>query len=99
MSYKFDSLITILRKLDSREKVTVHSLMDELEISERSAYRYIQTLQVAGFPITFDRKKESYIFSERFKLGKPDITVEETLALSLAKRLLGNFGTGMEKSL
>ena len=99
MSYKFDSLITILRKLDSREKVTVHSLMDDLEISERSAYRYIQTLQVAGFPITFDRKKESYIFSERFKLGKPDITVEETLALSLAKRLLGNFGTGMEKSL
>ncbi|MEK6653257.1 MAG: HTH domain-containing protein [Nitrospirota bacterium] len=99
MSYKFDSLITILRKLDSREKITVSSIMAELEISERSAYRYIQTLQVAGFPITFDRKKESYIFSERFKLGKPDITVEETLALSLAKRLLGNFGTGMEKSL
>ena len=99
MSYKFDSLITILRKLDSREKITVSSIMAELEISERSAYRYIQTLQVAGFPIVYDRRKESYTFSENYKLGKPSISVEETLALSLAKRLLGNFGTGMEKSL
>lgn len=99
MSYKFDSLITVLRKLDSREKVTVHSLMAELEISERSAYRYIQTLQVAGFPITFDRKKESYIFSEGYSLRKPNLSIEETLAFALAKKLLGNFGAGMEQSL
>jgi predicted DNA-binding transcriptional regulator YafY len=99
MSFKFDSLIKILRKLDSREKVTVSSLKDDIEISERTAYRYIQTLQVAGFPIVYDRIKESYVFSENFKLGKPALSVEETLALSLAKRLLVNFGTGMEKSL
>lgn len=91
--------MTILRKLDGKDKVTVYSLMDELEMSERTVYRYIQTLQVAGFPILFDRKKESYAFSENFKLGKPDITVEETLALALAKKLLGNFGTEMENSL
>lgn len=99
MSYKFDSLITILRKLDSRENVTVHSLMNDLEIAERTAYRYIQTLQVAGFPIIFDRKKKSYVFSENYKLAKPALSVEETLAFALAKKLLGNFGTGMEKSL
>ena len=99
MSYKFDSLMTILRKLDGKDKVTVYSLMDDLEMSERTVYRYIQTLQVAGFPIHFDRTKDSYVFSENFKLGKPDITVEETLALGLAKKLLGNFGTGMEASL
>ncbi|MEK6581359.1 MAG: HTH domain-containing protein, partial [Nitrospirota bacterium] len=87
------------RKLDGRDKITVPSFMDELEISERSAYRYIQTLQIAGFPIVYDRKKESYIFSENYKLGKPSISVEETLAFGLAKRLLGNFGAGMQKSL
>jgi predicted DNA-binding transcriptional regulator YafY len=73
--------------------------MNDLEMSERTVYRYIQTLQVAGFPITYDKKKESYVFNEGFKLGKPDLTVEETLAFALAKRLLGNFGAGMEKSL
>lgn len=99
MSYKFDSLIKILRKLDGREKVTVPSLMDDIEISQRTAYRYIQTLQVAGFPIVYDRTKESYIFSEEYSLRKPNLSVEETLAFALAKKFMGNFGTGMEKSL
>jgi predicted DNA-binding transcriptional regulator YafY len=57
MSYKFDSLISILKKLDKKEKVTVHSLMNDLEVSERTVHRYLQTLQVAGFPISYDRKK------------------------------------------
>ena len=47
MSYKFDSLIIILRKLDNRKKVTIDSLKDELEVSERTAYRYLRTLQTA----------------------------------------------------
>ena len=35
MSYKFDSLIIILNKLDSAESVTVNSLRNDLEVSER----------------------------------------------------------------
>jgi len=98
MSYKFDSLIAILNKLDRREKVTVHSLMNDLEIGERTAYRYMQTLQ-AAFPIAYDRKKGSYIFSEDYSLGKPNISVEETLALTLSKQFLKSFGETMEKSI
>lgn len=99
MSYKFDSLMKILNMLDSGKKVTVHSLMDDLEISERSVHRYLQTLQVAGFPIYYDREKESYVFSEGYSLRKPNLSVEETLAFALAKKMLSNFGSGMEKSL
>ena len=99
MSYKFDSLITILRKLDGREQVTVNSLMDDLEISQRTTFRYIQTLQIAGYPIVFDRRKNSYAFSEGYSLRKPNLSLEETLAFALAKKLLGNFGAGMEQSL
>lgn len=98
MSYKFDSLIAILNKLDRRGKVTVHSLMDDLEISQRTAYRYMQTLQ-GSFPIFYKRRKGSYVFDEGFSLRKPDLSVEEILAFALAKKLLSNFGTGMEKSL
>lgn len=99
MSLKFDSLIIILNKIENKEKITVHSLMNDLEVSERSVHRYLQTLQVAGFPVHYDRKKESYLFVEGYSLRRPDVSVEETLALSLSKRLLKNFGTGMEKSL
>lgn len=99
MSNKFDALMTILNKLDQSEKVTKQSLMDDLEISERSAYRYIQILQNSGFRIKYDRQKQGYSFEDGFSLAKPNVSVEEMLAISLAKRMLGTFGTGMERSL
>ena len=99
MSYKFDSLMIILNKLDSLQKVTVSSLSDKLEVTERTIHRYINTLLVAGFPIRYDRKINSYIFDEGYSLKKPGLSLEETLAFALAGKLLTNFGPGMEKSL
>lgn len=99
MSSKFDALMKILNKLNQQERVTKQSLMDDLEVSERSAYRYVQILQNAGFRIQYDRHKKTYAFEDGFSLAKPNISLEETLAISLAKRMLGTFGTGMERSL
>ena len=99
MSYKFDSLMRILNILDRREKVTIPSLMDDLNISERSAYRYTSTLKDAGFPIIYDKEKDTYAFDQGYSLSKPGLTMEETLAFSLAKKLLGGFGPGMENTL
>ncbi len=99
MSYKFDSLITILNILDSRGQVTVTSLMNKLEVSERTIYRYLMTLQTAGFPIHYDRQKNSYVFSENYSLRKPNLSLEETLALALSKKLLKSFGETMENSI
>lgn len=84
MSYKFDSLITILNKLDKGEQLTVHSLMNDLEMSERTVHRYINTLQVAGFPISYDRSRQTYAFDEGYGLKKLTMSVEETLAFGLA---------------
>jgi len=89
----------ILNKLDRNDRVTVHSLMDDLEMSERSIHRYLQTLQVAGFPIHFDKKKGSYCFVEGYSLKKPNFSIEEILAFALAKEALKNYGTGMEESM
>lgn len=99
MSYKFDSLMIILNKLDRNETVTVHSLINDLEISERSVHRYLQTLQVAGFPIIYDKKKGTYCFFEGYSLKKPNVSVEESLAFALAKDALKNYGIGMEESM
>lgn len=99
MSYKFDSLIIILNKLDNKEKVTISSLKQDIEISERTAHRYLTTLQTAGFPIFYERKKESYEFIDGFSLKKPNLSVEETLAFALAKKFMKGFGEGFEKNL
>jgi predicted DNA-binding transcriptional regulator YafY len=99
MSYKFDSLIIILNKIDSKEKVTAESLAEELETSKRTIYRYITTLMTAGFPIEFDRNNKTYVFTDNYALKKPHLSVEESLAFCLAKKSLSNLGPGLEKSL
>jgi len=99
MSYKFDSLMIILNKLDGNEDITVSSLCEELEVSSRTIHRYMNTLLTAGFPVMFDRNKNSYVFEDGYSLKKPHLSVEENLALAMAGKLLANFGPGMEKSL
>lgn len=99
MSYKFDSLVIILNKLDGKTKVTADSLREELEVSKRTVHRYIKTLQTAGFPIDYDRNQKTYAFTDGYTLKKPHLSLEEALAFSLARKMLGNFGPSMEKSL
>ncbi len=99
MSYKFDSLVLILNKLDRKEHVTVKSLMDELEVSDRTVYRYLKTLEVAGFPIEFSHDKGSYVFTEGYSLNKPALSMEEQLSFSLAKRFLASLGDTLEQNL
>jgi predicted DNA-binding transcriptional regulator YafY len=89
----------ILNRLDGREKVTVQSLADELGICERTVYRYLDTIQAAGFPVRFDREKRSYGFMEGYALKKPEVSAEETLALALSRKVMGRMGSGWEDSL
>ena len=92
MSYKFEIMVTILNKLDRAEQVTVHSLMRDVEMKERTVLRYIQTLKDAGFPIRYDRNKDSYVFNEGYGLKKLSLNVGETLAFAFAKKMLGSIG-------
>lgn len=99
MSLKVSSLVEILRKIDGGEQVTVHSLMNNLGLSERTVHRYLDELRTAGYPIFYDRNKESYCFSDGYCLKKPNLSLEESLAFALAKKLMGNYGSGLEDSL
>src|SRR5208283_1900801 len=99
MSLKFDYMLEMLNRIDRGELVTKNSLMNDFEISERSVYRYIETLKNSRFPIIFDRQKESYVFEEGYSLSKPALSAGEALAFALAKEVLKNFGDSVEKNL
>ncbi|MHB8110480.1 MAG: helix-turn-helix transcriptional regulator, partial [Syntrophorhabdaceae bacterium] len=79
--------------------VTTESLCEDLGKCKRTIQRYVATLGIAGFPIEYDRTRKTYAFTNNYTLKKPHLSVEEALAFSLAKKLLGNIGPGMEKSL
>ncbi len=99
MSNKFDSMLKILNKIHGNENVTVGSLIDDLDMKERTVLRYIKSLKDAGFPVVHDRERNRYTFADGFTLRKPSISLEETLTLALAKRVLASYGTGIEKVL
>lgn len=96
MSYKFDALVTILNWMEAAQPVTPQYIQEQLEISERTSFRYMQTLEGAGFPIYFDKKKGMYRFIEGYSLRKPNLTVSETLALMLAKISLKSMNAGLD---
>lgn len=99
MSYKFDALVSILNWLESGLSVTPLYIQAQLEISERTAFRYIQTLESAGFPIYFDKKKGTYRFVEGYSLRKQNLTTSETLALMMAKVSLKSMNSGLEQDI
>lgn len=97
MSYKFDSLLMILNKLDRREKVGVDSLRKDLGVSERTVFRYLNTIQVSGFPVVFDKEQGGYTFMEGYSLKRPDLSVQETLALGISRKMMAGLGSGWEE--
>ena len=86
--YKIDALTAILRKLDNNERVTVAALAEEMRISDRSIYRYLENLQAAGYPIYFDRDSKTYRFAEDFKLAKSPSDNELARALDLNREVV-----------
>ncbi len=89
----------ILKKLDGREKVTVDRMKEDLGVTERTVFRYLNTLQAAGFPVVFDKEKGGYRFMEGYGLKKPDLSMDETLALGISRKMMAGMGSGWEASL
>jgi len=100
MRNKFDRLLYILNLLDQRRRVRVSDLAEELGVTERTIYRYLNSLQNAGFPIFFDQEKGCYSFPKHFSLRRTLLETEEALVLALAKEFLApNLGAEAAKVL
>lgn len=95
LSYKFETMLAILRMLDKGETVTLASLAERYGVSTKSAERYIRTLKNAGFPVAHDRQKKSYTFKNGYTLKAATFSPEESLVFGLAKDMLNkDFGPG-----
>jgi PAS domain S-box-containing protein len=94
-SLKLQALLTILKKLNRGSTFIPAQLAASLEVTERTVYRYITTLQSAGYPIYFDRKKSSYCFTDGYKLTEEKYNKELFQALDLKSRMLGASSAGL----
>lgn len=68
-SNKIDKLVGILKKLDAGEELTAELLAHDFHVTVRTIYRYMNHLQLAGYPIFFDKQTRSYRFLDGFNLN------------------------------
>ena len=86
---KVRSVIAILQLLGRRPFVTLGEMVAQCGVSERTAYRYIRTLQSAGMPITFDRTHKAYRLDRPEQAPTGMLRLDHAVLTSLALRMLG----------
>lgn len=87
---RFDRLTAILIHLQSKKLVVAQEIADRFEISLRTVYRDIRSLEEAGVPV-IGEKGLGYSIMEGYKLPPVMFTEEEVTAFLMAERVLENF--------
>jgi len=92
ISSKIINIIKILSMIDAGERVVASTLSEKLEVSEKSIYRYIKTIEVSGIPIYYDKEKKSYAFFGNFSLKKVIFNPDEFSNFMSVREIISNLG-------
>ncbi|WP_375054949.1 helix-turn-helix transcriptional regulator [Zobellella sp. DQSA1] len=84
---KADRLFQLVNVLRVRQPVTAKALSEELSVSVRTVYRYIDDLSVAGIPV-YGEPGIGYRLQEGFELRPLVLTPEELDALLLGAQMV-----------
>jgi predicted DNA-binding transcriptional regulator YafY len=87
---RIDRLFGILTILQSKKFVTAGFIADKFEISVRTVYRDIKSLNELGIPVSFEQPK-GYFIVQGFFLPPLSLTMDEANALILMTSLSGEF--------
>lgn len=84
---RFDRVTSILLLLQTRSVVTARFLADHFNVSERTIYRDIRTLENAGVPIGSEAGV-GYFLDKDYRLPPVSFTLDEAASLLLGEKLL-----------
>ncbi len=94
-SAKMESLLKILRLLSGSITQTPAQLAEALEVTQRTVFRYMTDLQGAGYPIYFDRQKNTYRFIDGYRLTDHSDNNALFQAITLKSRMTESLSVGM----
>ncbi|MGN0804503.1 MAG: helix-turn-helix transcriptional regulator [Candidatus Coproplasma sp.] len=101
---KYQIMIKMLNMLSSRLKITAREVAERFEISQRSVYRYVEELNVAGVPVDVVRGRYGGIFiadTYRLPMGyftKGEYSATENALQAMSTQIADeNINTALEK--
>ena len=87
---RFDRVSSILILLQTRRYITSGDMATRFEVSQRTIYRDLQTLEQAGIPIGAEPGK-GYYLAEGYHLPPVMFTTDEAGALLMAEKMMEKF--------
>jgi len=84
---RFDRITAILLQLQAKRLITAQQLADQFEVSLRTVYRDIRTLETAGVPIISETGL-GYFLDKGYRLPPVMFNQEEALALFVAEKFI-----------
>jgi len=87
---KADRLFQLINIIRARQPITAEKLAQELDVSVRTIYRYIDDLSVSGIPV-FGVAGLGYQLHEQFELPPLNLTDNELDALLLGVRMVSGW--------
>ncbi|MEO7976120.1 YafY family protein [Flavobacterium sp.] len=87
---RFDRIVAILIQLQSKKIVKAQELADRFEVSLRTIYRDIRTLEASGVPI-YSEAGVGYALMEGYRLPPVMFTREEVSSFIAAEKLMQKF--------
>lgn len=90
---KFNRILSIYMQLQSRNWITAEQLSERYEVSIRTIYRDIKSLEAAGVPI-FNEVGKGYALVDGYKMPPTLFTKHEALSFAAAERLMQKYVDG-----
>jgi len=87
---RFDRIVAILIQLQSKKIVKAQELANRFEVSLRTIYRDIRTLEASGVPI-YSEAGVGYALMEGYRLPPVMFTTEEVRSFIAAEKLMQKF--------
>ncbi|MBS1748730.1 MAG: YafY family transcriptional regulator [Bacteroidetes bacterium] len=87
---RFDRLVAILIQLQSKKIVRAQEMAERFQVSHRTIYRDIRTLENAGVPV-FGEAGSGYSLVEGYRLPPVMFTREEAASFLAAEKLMKQF--------
>src|SRR3954447_22770404 len=83
-NFRLARLLRFLELVSGRGRWNPRSLMEELEVSERTVHRLRETLELAGVPVFFAKDENAYRVRPDFWLRPLHLTEDEALGQATA---------------